>query len=245
MSPMVKDEDVELSLVIPAYNEEQSIETCVREADEVLARIGRPYEILVVDDGSTDGTFDRLRSLKKSVQRLRAVRFRENRGQTTAMAAGFEHARGETIVTMDADMQNDPADIPLLLARMDEWDVVCGVRTSRRDSFTRKASSAIANSVRNRLTHENIRDVGCTLRAYRRRYLLRVKLFEGMHRFLPTLLKLEGARVIEVPVNHRPRTKGANKYGVANRLFKGLRDLYAVRWMQSRYMRYEVKEEIE
>jgi dolichol-phosphate mannosyltransferase len=241
---MANDERIDLSLVIPAYNEEQSIEACVREANEVLARIGRPYEILVVDDGSTDGTFDRLRSLKKSLPPLRAVRFMENRGQTTAMTAGFEHARGETIVTMDADMQNDPADIPLLLANMNEWDVVCGVRAKRQDNFMRRASSAIANSVRNRLTHESISDVGCTLRAYRRRHLLRLKLFEGMHRFLPTLLKLEGARVIEVSVNHRPRTKGANKYGVANRLFKGLRDLYAVRWMQSRYVRYEVKEEI-
>jgi dolichol-phosphate mannosyltransferase len=242
---MPNDEHIGLSLVIPAYNEEQSIEACVREADEVLARIGTPYEILVVDDGSTDATFERLRSLKGSVPRLRAVRFAANRGQTTAMAAGFEHARGDTIVTMDADMQNDPADIPRLLERMGEWDVVCGVRTKRYDTFVRRASSAIANSVRNRLTHESIRDVGCTLRAYRGRYLHRIRLFEGMHRFLPTLLKLEGARVVEVPVRHRPRTKGSNKYGIANRLFRGLRDLSAVRWMQSRYIRYEVKEEIE
>ncbi len=244
MSPMTNVERIELSLVIPAYNEEHSIEDCVREADGVLARLGLRYEILVVDDGSTDATFDRLRALKKSVPALRAVRFRENRGQTTAMAAGFEHARGDVVLTMDADMQNDPADIPALLERLGEWDVVCGVREGRKDRFVRKASSAIANTVRNRLTHENIRDVGCTLRAYRREYLHRIKLFEGMHRFLPTLLKLEGARVIEVPVKHRARTRGTNKYGIGNRLFKGLRDLSAVRWMQSRYIRYEVKEEI-
>jgi dolichol-phosphate mannosyltransferase len=245
MSRMANDDRIELSLVIPAYNEEQSIEPCVREANGVLAGLGKRYEIVVVDDGSTDGTFERLRALKKDVTALRAVRFARNRGQTTAMAAGFEHARGEIIVTMDADMQNDPADIPRLLEKMDEWDVVCGVRAGRRDSFVRKASSAVANTVRNRLTHESIRDVGCTLRAMRARHVRRIKLFEGMHRFLPTLLKLEGARVVEIPVSHRPRTKGANKYGIGNRLFKGLRDLFAVRWMQSRYVRYEVKEEIE
>jgi len=241
---MTNDDRIELSLVIPAYNEEQSIEACVREADKVLSRLGMPYEILVVDDGSTDGTFDRLRMLKKSILALRAVGFKEHRGQTTAMAAGFERARGDVAVTMDADMQNDPADIPRLLEKMNEWDVVCGVRERRRDNFVKKASSAVANSVRNSLTHESVRDVGCTLRAYRAGYLRRIKLFEGMHRFLPTLLKLEGARVVEVPVSHRARTRGASKYGIANRLFKGLCDLSAVRWMRSRYIRYEVKEEI-
>jgi glycosyltransferase involved in cell wall biosynthesis len=242
---MANDDRIELSLVIPAYNEEQSIDPCVREADGVLARLGRRYEIVVVDDGSTDGTFDRLRTLKRDVASLRAVRFERHRGQTAAMAAGFERARGEIIVTMDADMQNDPADIPRLLEKMDEWDVVCGVRTRRRDSFVRRASSAIANAARNRLTGENIRDVGCALRACRARHLRRVKLFEGMHRFLPTLLRLEGARVVEIPVNHRPRTRGTGKYGIGNRLFAGLRDLFAVRWMQSRAVTYHVKEEIE
>ena len=244
MRAMTDDDRIELSLVIPAYNEEQSIEACVREADGVLSRLGTRYEILVVDDGSTDGTFERLRPLKKSILALRAVGFKEHKGQTTAMAAGFAHARGEILVTMDADMQNDPADIPRLLEKMGEWDVVCGVREKRRDSFTKKASSAVANSVRNRLTHERIRDVGCTLRAYRAGYVRRIKLFEGMHRFLPTLLKLEGARVVEIPVSHRARTRGTGKYGIADRLFKGLRDLFAVRWMQSRYIRYEIKEEI-
>jgi len=242
---MANETKVALSLVIPAYNEEETIEECVREADGVLARLGRPYEILVVDDGSTDGTFERLRALKRGVSALRAIRYRENRGQTTAMAAGFENARAEIIVTIDADMQNDPADIPRLVDRLGDYDVVCGVREKRRDSFVRKASSTIANSVRNRLTHENIHDVGCTLRAFRAAYLRRVKLFEGMHRFLPTLLRLEGARIVEIPVRHRPRLKGKNKYGIGNRLFKGLRDLWAVRWMQSRYIRYRVEEEIE
>ncbi len=241
---MTDGDRIELSLVIPAFNEEESIEECVREADGVLGRLGMGYEILVVDDGSTDGTFERLRGLKASVPALRAVRFARNRGQTTAMTAGFERARGDIVVTMDADMQNDPADIPRLLEKLGEHDVVCGIRVGRRDSFVRKASSAVANAVRNRLTHETIADVGCTLRACRASCLRRVKLFEGRHRFLPTLLRLEGARIAEIPVRHRPRTKGRNKYGISNRLFRGLRDLWAVRWMQSRYVRYDIREKI-
>jgi len=241
---VIDSHEVDLSLVIPAFNEEETIEECVREANGVLERLGKRFEILVVDDGSTDRTFERLRALKGSVPALRAIRYRANRGQTTAMAAGFENARGEIVVTMDADMQNDPADIPRLLEKMNDFDVVCGVRQNRRDSFVRKVSSAIANSVRNRLTDERIHDVGCTLRTYRKRHLDRVKLFEGMHRFLPTLLRLEGARIVEIPVRHRPRVKGRNKYGIGNRLWKGLRDLFAVRWMQQRYVRYKVEEEI-
>jgi len=231
--------------VIPAYNEEESIEACVLEADGVLARLGRSYEILVVDDGSRDGTFERLRALKARCPALRAIRFGENRGQSAAMSAGFEHARGEIVVSMDADGQNDPADIPRLLERMDDFDVVCGWRRKREDNLLRRISSRIANAVRNRLSHESIRDTGCSLKAYRRDYLRRIKLFDGMHRFLPTLLRMEGARVTEVPVNHRPRTAGRTKYGLWNRLFRSLRDLFAVRWMQSRHIRYEVREEIE
>lgn len=236
---------VDLTLVIPAFNEEECIEECVLEADSVLKGLGKSYEILVVDDGSMDRTFEKLMVLKKEVHRLRAIRFRENRGQTTAMAAGFEHSRGAIVVTMDADLQNDPTDIPRLLEYMDRYDVVCGVRRNRCDSVVRKVSSWIANNVRNRFTGESIKDVGCTLRAYRSSYLRRIKLFEGMHRFLPTLLRLEGARVVEIAVNHRPRFGGTNKYGISNRLWKALRDLEAVRWMQDRYVRYEVEKEIE
>jgi len=237
-------DDVSLSLVIPAYNEEESIEACVLEADGVLARLERSYEILVVDDGSRDGTFERLRDLKARCRALRAIRFRENRGQSAAMSAGFEHARGEIVVSMDADRQNDPADIPRLLERMDDFDVVCGWRRKREDNLLRRISSRIANAVRNRLSRESIRDTGCSLKAYRRDYLRRIKLFDGMHRFLPTLLRMEGARVTEVPVHHRPRTAGRTKYGVWNRLFGSLRDLFAVRWMQARHIHYDIREEI-
>ena len=231
-----------VSLVMPAFEEAVCIAGCVREAREVLARWGKPFEIIVVDDGSGDGTYEAVVGLKGTMPELRAFRLRRNCGQTAAMAAGFSRARGEIVVTMDADGQNDPGDIPGLVALTGAWDVVCGWRRKREDSVIRRLSSRIANGVRNRLTGEEIRDTGCTLKAFRREYLLRVKLFEGMHRFLPTLLRFEGARVTEVAVNHRRRAGGRTKYGVWNRLFRGLRDLWAVRWMRSRWLRYEIVE---
>jgi len=235
---------VDISLVVPACDEEDSIGDCIREAAGVLDRLGRPYEILVVDDGSTDRTFDVLKELRKELPRLRALRFRQNRGQTAAMDAGFRHAAGDIVVTIDADMQNDPADIPKLLDAMGEWDAVCGMRLKRRDNFIRRASSRIANWVRNKLSNDDIRDTGCTLKAYRRECLLRLKLFEGMHRFLPTLLRMEGFRVTEMAVNHRPRLQGETKYNVWNRVFKSFKDLLAVRWMKRRRIHYEIGEEI-
>jgi dolichol-phosphate mannosyltransferase len=234
-----------LTAVIPAFNEQESIAECVTETRDALKAVGRPFEILVVDDGSTDGTFNVLRRLKAAVPELRVISFARNRGQTAAMAAGFDHARGEIVATLDADRQNDPRDIPALLAQLDRFDVVCGVRANRKDNAVRRLSSRLANGIRNRLTRENISDTGCTLKVFRASFLRKVKLFEGMHRFLPTLLRMEGARVTEMPVNHRPRMKGQAKYGVWNRLLKSSRDLLAVRWMQARHVAYEIREEID
>ena len=233
-----------LSVVIPAYNEEACIAECVEEVCAVMDKLGVTYEVLVVDDGSTDRTFDILRELKARYPQLRAIRYRKNAGETAATDGGLKHARGEFIATVDADLQNDPADIPRMLELMKDWDVVCGVRQKREDSFLRRMSSRVANWTRNRLTHESITDVGCTMKIIRASCVRNLKLYTGMHRFLPTLLRMEGARVTEVPVNHRPRTKGKSKYGVWNRLFRGLRDCLAVRWMQSRWLRYEVKDEL-
>ena len=232
-----------ISVVIPAYNEEECIGDCVREVCGVMDRFGEPYEVVVSNDGSTDGTGERLRALKGEFPSLRVVRLLKNTGETAAMEAGIKHARGEWIAMMDADLQNDPADIPKMLALTKDWDVVCGVRAKREDSFVRRISSRIGNGTRNRLTHEHITDVGCTLRVVRASYAKRVRLFTGMHRFLPTLLRMDGARVTEIPVNHRPRLKGHSKYGVWNRLFRGLYDIFGVRWMQSRWLRYESREE--
>jgi dolichol-phosphate mannosyltransferase len=200
--------------------------------------------VLYVDDGSIDDSARVLRDLALQDPSVRVVRQRRNSGQTAALDAGFRFARGGIVVTLDSDLQNDPADIPRLLELMDRYDVVSGVRAKRRDTWVRKASSRIANRVRNRFTHDNVTDVGCTLRACRAEYLRRVPMFTGMHRFLPTLLKMAGARATEIPVNHRPRLHGQPKYGIGNRLWRALADLFAVRWMQKRWIDRELSEEI-
>lgn len=234
-----------ISVVIPAYNEEEALPDCLRELRRVMAGMGQEFEIIVVDDGSTDATFGVLREMRSEVPELRAIRFARNSGQTAAMAAGFRAARAPIVVTMDADGQNDPADIPALLDALVACDVVCGVRQRRADTLLRRVSSRLANAVRNRLAGDRWRDVGCSLKAYRREFLQRLPLFEGMHRFLPTLLSLAGARVTELPVRHRPRRRGRSKYNVRNRMFVALRDLFAVRWMRRRWLRYEVAETLD
>jgi dolichol-phosphate mannosyltransferase len=168
------------------------------------------------------------------------LRFRRNFGQTAAMAAGFARSRGEYIVAMDADLQNDPRDIPSLLRALEGHDAAVGIRTERRDGVVRRVASRIGNAVRNRVSGDDIIDTGCSLKAFRVDALRTIKLWNGMHRFLPTLIKLEGGSVVQVPVNHRPRLAGASKYGVWNRLFRSSADLLAVRWMKSRRLGYEV-----
>jgi len=232
-----------VSFVIPVYNEAESLPFLHAEIRNVARDAGLDYEIVFVDDGSTDGSLDVVRSLAREDRGVRWVKFQRNQGQTAAMDAGFRRARGKVVVSMDADMQNDPADVPKLLAALDGCDVVCGVRAKRRDTWLRRFSSRFANGVRNWLTDEKIADVGCSLKAYRRECFARLKLYEGMHRFLPTLLKIEGYAVREVPVNHRPRERGVSKYGVWNRAFKALKDCLAVRWMKRRALRYVVEDE--
>ena len=236
-------EPVDLSLVIPVYNERDNLEPLVGEIVGSLAGTGWHYEVLLVDDGSSDGSDAVLARLRERHPVLRVVRFAKNAGQTAAIDAGFRRARGATVVTLDADLQNDPADIPRLVRELDGWDAVVGVRATRRDSLVRRVSSRIANYVRNRLSDETITDTGCSLKAYRREALATLKLYRGMHRFLPTLLKMEGRRVREFPVGHRPRVHGTSKYGISNRLVPSFVDLLAVRWMKKRVLRYEVKDD--
>jgi len=231
-----------LSVVVPLRDEEDSLEPLHRELDAALAGVAGGVEILFIDDGSRDRSLARLREIAAKDARVRVIALDGRHGQTAALDAGFRAARGEVTVTLDADLQNDPADIPRLLAALEGADVVNGVRERRRDARLRLLSSRVANAVRNALTRENVTDVGCSLRAMRTVYLRRVKLFRGMHRFLPTLLRLEGARVVELSVSHRPRRYGQSKYGVHNRLWVGLVDLAAVRWMQSRALRYRKTE---
>jgi dolichol-phosphate mannosyltransferase len=232
-----------LTLVVPVYDEADNLRPLYGEIVAALAA-GPEFELIFVDDGSRDASPAVLATLAAADPRVRLLRSRRNAGQSAALAAGARAARGAVTVTLDADLQNDPADIPLLLAALDEdCDVVCGVRQKRRDSWVRLLSSRIANGVRNRLTHESIADVGCTLRACRTVYLLRIPWFDGMHRFLPTLLRQAGARIREVPVRHRPRLAGKSKYGIGNRLWRGIKDLLAVRWMQQRWIDPSLVEE--
>jgi len=232
-----------VSVVVPVYNELDNLEPLVRELGEVLEGAGLDAEVLLVDDGSTDGSSARIDELARAEAgrvRVRGLHFRRNCGQTAAFDAGFKAARGDVVVTMDADLQNDPRDIPRLLGALGEADAAVGYRALREDSWLRRVSSRIANAVRNRLSGDDIIDTGCTLKAFRRESLAGLKLYTGMHRFLPTLLRIEGRRVVQLPVGHRPRVHGTSKYGVWNRLFVSFTDLLAVRWMKKRRLGYEV-----
>jgi dolichol-phosphate mannosyltransferase len=231
-----------LSVVVPFYNEADNVDPLHRELDAALAELPGGVEFVYVDDGSRDETPERLRALAKRDPRIRLVRLEPNSGQSAALEAGFRAARGAWTATLDGDLQNDPADIPRLLALTDRFDVVNGVRVDRRDTWVRKVSSKVGNGFRNWVTSESVTDVGCSLRVMRTEHCKRVKLFRGMHRFLPTLLRMEGATVTEMPVSHRPRRHGTSKYGIGNRALVGFMDVLAVRWMQSRVRRYRAIE---
>jgi glycosyltransferase involved in cell wall biosynthesis len=228
-----------LSIVIPVYNEEDNIGPLMGRIREAMAGWNGTVEILFVDDGSSDRTLELLKEGQAGDARLRIAHFHRNMGQTAAMAAGFRLARGEAIVTIDADLQNDPMEIPRLVAMLNDWDVVCGVRTRRKDTLWKRLSSRIGNGFRNWLTRDNIIDTGCTLKAYRRECLDGLELYKGMHRFLPTLIKMRGFRVTQVPVSHHPRLAGETKYGTWGRLVKGFEDVLAVRWMKKNYIDFE------
>jgi dolichol-phosphate mannosyltransferase len=235
---------VELSVVIPVYNEEENIQILANELKESLNKLGMRYEIIFVDDGSEDGTFLRIQEACSQNGHIRAIIFENNSGQTAAMNAGFRAALGHVIVTLDGDLQNSPKDIPLLLEKIPEYDLVCGWRKERKDSWIRRASSRVANSIRNKLSSENIKDTSCSLKAYRRECLDRIKLYNGMHRFLPTLFKMEGFRVFEVSVDHHPRRFGRSKYNIRNRVLHTFLDLLVVRWMKKRQLDYRIRKEI-
>ena len=230
-----------LSVVVPVYNEEENLVPFTKELLGVLESVKRSYEILFIDDGSTDASPQRMDELEKKFQGIRIIRFKKNCGQTSAFDAGFKAALGDIIITLDADLQNDPQDIPAMLPFIGEYDLVCGWRHKRNDTFVRRASSRIANAVRNRLSGESIQDVGCSLKAFRSEYAKKLKLFTGMHRFFPTLVKMAGGRVKEVKVNHRPQKFGTSKYTVLNRVFRSFMDLLAVCWMKKRFLRYEIE----
>ncbi len=242
-SPKMEAPSRDLSIVIPVYNERENLMVLEEELEKHLPALNLDYEILLVDDGSLDGSPNLIRALQRVNPRLRLVRFQNNDGQTSAFAAGFQAAHGKIIVTMDADLQNDPADIPRLLEKMKNHDVVCGWRQERNDPWIRKMSSRVANTVRNRLSDEDIADIGCSLKAFRRECFESVKLFKGMHRFFPTLLKMEGFQVAQVKVRHHPRRRGHSKYNIRNRLLPSFLDLLAIRWMKKRQLKFQIMEE--
>jgi dolichol-phosphate mannosyltransferase len=233
----------DLSVVIPVFNEVENIEPLWAELRDVLEATGRSYEAIFVNDGSTDGSEAVIKRLAAEHEVVRYVSFEANAGQTAAFDAGFKAAEGELVITMDADMQNDPHDIPAMLELVGDYDVVVGWRHNRQDSAFKRFQAAFARWYRHRKLGDRFHDVGCSLKVYERRCLDGMKLFGGMHRFLPILFEWEGYRVAEVKVNHRPRAKGKGKYRFFSRMREARSDLRAVIWMKKRRLDYRIKEE--
>ncbi|MDD1700447.1 MAG: glycosyltransferase family 2 protein [Methanoregula sp.] len=225
--------DSTLSIIIPAYNEEDNIDPVYRDLSSVLIGLGIPYEILLIDDGSTDQTCQKMKSLQLRDNSIRIIKFRKNFGQSAALQAGFDYATGTIIVTMDSDLQNDPRDIPALIEKIEreDFDVVCGWRYNRQDPVFKKIFSKMANSLRKFLTKETIHDSGCTLRSYRRECIEDLELYGELHRYIPAMLQWKGYRVGEIKVNHRERTHGSSKYSW-KRLTKGFLDLIVIAFWQ-------------
>lgn len=232
------------SVVIPLKNEEENIIDLINELSPVMKELQKPWELICIDDGSTDKTLDILRSLQKEAPFLKILSFEKNFGQSSAFDAGFRFAKGEFVITLDGDRQNDPRDIPALLNLADGYDLVCGYRANRKDPLHKKIQSKIANFIRSRVCADGVRDTGCSLKVYRRSALDKIKLFNGMHRFLPALFLMEGFRVTEVPVNHRERVKGTTKYNFFNRSFNTIADMLAVNWMKKRRLDYKIKKDL-
>jgi dolichol-phosphate mannosyltransferase len=227
-----------LSVVVPLYNEEDNVVEMQQQIDAALA--GRDYELVLVDDGSKDQTLARI----QPGPRVRVIVLEKNSGQSAAMHAGIHGAKGDVIITLDGDLQNDPADIPVMIAKLDEgFDLVCGYRAKRKDTPFKRLQSRIANFVRSRFVGDHVRDTGCTLKVMRRDCREALLLFNGMHRFIPALIRNMGWRVTEVPVNHRPRIHGVSKYGFGNRALRATTDMFGVRWLNSRRTRYSIREE--
>jgi dolichol-phosphate mannosyltransferase len=235
---------VDISIVVPVRNEAESIEALAREIDASWQASPWHWECIWIDDGSTDGTSDAIARVARASPRHRSIRFDRSYGQSTALIAGFDASRGAFVGTLDGDGQNDPADLPILLARLIETssDMVNGYRAVRHDSIVRRIASRVGNGVRGLVTDRTVRDVGCSTRVFRRSVLRDVPRFRNFHRFFPTLVALAGHRLLEVPVNHRPRARGRSKYGILDRLFASLFDLFGVYWLGRRVIAYRIVE---
>lgn len=233
--------NLKYSVVIPLKNEEGNIVELIQELEPVMESLKSSWELICIDDGSTDRTRDILKSLSKEKPYLRLILFTKNFGQSSAFDAGFKAAQGEFVITLDGDRQNDPQDIPKMTEAVKEADMVCGIRQNRRDTLTKKATSRVANFVRSRVCQDGVKDTGCSLKIYRRECLSKIKMYQGMHRFLPALFQIEGFRIKEIPVHHRERVKGQTKYNFFNRSFNTVYDMLAVAWMRKRRLNYSIK----
>lgn len=238
----------EISFVVPCYNEEGNLRALIKAVHDAVDPLGVSYEVVITDDCSSDKSWEILQELAKTDPVVRVQRFEYNCGESAASWAGMQFSRGRYIVTIDADLQNDPRDLPKFLEALKRADCVCGTRVESRgagDNFIRIASSKIANAVRRKLSgDEKITDAGCTYRAFKRECIANIKFWRGAHRFLPQLIEMEGFTIAEVPVTNNPRFAGQSHYGVWNRLFKSFRDLLGVRWLKSRQLRYKVAKTI-
>jgi dolichol-phosphate mannosyltransferase len=233
MSVAASSQTPEISVVIPVCNEVDNVGPLAREI--VAALQGKAFEILFVDDGSTDGTADALRELRDSIPQLRLLRHSFRSGQSAAVCSGVRHARAEWIATLDGDGQNDPADIPKLYDSRFVAELVMGNRVQRRDTWLRHAQSRVANGVRGWLLGDGTPDTGCGIKVMQRAQFLELPRFDHMHRFLPALFLRAGARVVSVPVAHRPRARGTSKYGLFDRLWVGIVDIFGVMWLRRRF----------
>lgn len=242
LAPRMSTERPDLSAVVPAYDERENLPLLVEELRAALDGTGKHWELVLVDDGSGDGSGGWMVSAAALDPRIVPVVLERNVGQSGALAAGLLRARGEIVVTLDADLQNDPADLGRLLKALEHADVVSGVRQNRQDRWLRLVSSHIANATRRAVLGDPVTDIGCSFKAYRREALEGLPWFVGAHRFLPALCVFRGSRYAEVPLSHRPRRHGRSKYGVSNRLWRGIYDLFGVRWLKSRLLRYRVRE---
>jgi glycosyltransferase involved in cell wall biosynthesis len=231
-----------LSVVIPICNERDNLAPLTAQVLKALSGHVPSFEIVYVDDGSDDGSGPLLDQLAHNYPEVRVFHFDRNYGQTAAFDAGFHQAAGELIATLDGDLQYDAQDILKLLPLAERFDLVCGWRQKRHDTLVKRLSSRIANAIRETVIHDGVRDTGCSLKIFQRHVVERIPLFEGMHRFFPALARMHGFTVTQVPVSHYPRAHGRSKYGIGNRIFKSLRDLIAVRWMQRRCLRYRYRD---
>lgn len=235
---------IKYSVVIPLKNEEGNIAELIQELEPIMNALREKWELICVDDGSTDRTLSILQDLCREKPYLRVLIFQGNFGQSSAFDAGFKAAKGEFIITLDGDRQNDPNDIPQLLAAAQDNDLICGQRAKRKDSLVKKITSFLANQIRSRVCGDGVSDTGCSLKVYRADCLRKIKMFHGMHRFLPALFIMEGFRIKEIPVNHRERTQGQTKYNFFNRSFNTIADMLAVRWMRKRVLKYKIYNEL-